>query len=356
MLKQRLRNSSAFDLITSNQLSYALDSGAHSVYMQMVVKRDGGSIERKYDVIRSQAFKDYVERYIEYCHEHADRLRFVVNLDVIGNAELTWELQKYLEENGLNPVPVFHNGEDFKWLRRYMDDHDYIGIGGLGQFSAKASYIAHADKIFRLLSNPDGSPKYKTHGFAVTSPELVARFPWYTIDSSTWCTNTRYGRVLIPKVRNHNGEFRYTYTRSPAPVRTSDRAFELGAKDHLHRHSEQEQRVLTEYLESHIKPLVGPRYLELLSKEYWARDIANGHFFMELQREAKELAEQRWGYGEGCNVFLAGAPAVHDVPTMRTVYTKLMRSGCLNLLGTFFYPRVFNNAMAAFPNYQRDPQ
>lgn len=356
MLRKRLRSPQAFDPVGTDSLSLALDSGAHSVYMQMIVKKDaGGSVSRKYDVVKSEAFRNYVEEYIKFCHEHEDLLTFVVNLDVIGSAELTWELQKYLEENGLNPVPVFHNGEDFKWLTKYLDNYEYVGVGGMGQFVAKSSYIGHADKIFRMMTNNDGTPRVKIHGFAVTSPEIVMRYPWHSVDSSTWCSNSRFGRVLIPKIRVDRSRpkgYRYVYGRSPAPVRVSDRAFDLGAKDHLARHKDREQEELLRYLKDSFEGDLGPRYLRLIKDEYWARDVANGAYFVNLQEEAKEHAEQCWGTGTGSNVYLAGAPNVHDVKTMRAVYSRLMRHGKLNLLGTFFYSKVFQNTLQTFPLFE----
>lgn len=355
MFKKRLRSSGVYDPIGSEDLTLSLDSGAHSVYMQMIVKKEGGSVTRKYDVIKSDKFRAYVEDYIEFCHANKERLTFIVNLDVIGSADLTWELQKYLEENGLDPMPVFHNGEDYKWLKKYLDSYEYVGVGGMGQFVNKVTYIGHADKIFRMLTNKDGTPRIKIHGFAVTSPEIIMRYPWYSCDSSTWCSNSRYGRVLIPKVRvdrNDPRGYSFVYGKSPAPVRVSDRAFDLGAKDHLKRHKDLEQEVLTKYVMEDLFRDLGPNGMRLIRDTYWGRDVANGAYFVNLQQEAKAHAAEKWGNGDGSNVYLAGAPNEHNVGTMRKVYSRLMHHGMLNILGTFFYLKVFKNTMSTFPFFE----
>ena len=96
--------------------------------------------------------KDFLERYIKYVHEHSNQLYDYVNLDVIFNPERTWDHQKYMESYGCKPIPVFHFGEDLKWLKRYMDEYEYIGIGGLGQDVTKAKFIIHhGDPAFKLL-------------------------------------------------------------------------------------------------------------------------------------------------------------------------------------------------------------
>ena len=53
------------------------------------------------------------------------------NLDVIGNAEATWENQQRLENVGLKPVPVFHVGEDWSYLECMVKRYTYIALGGL---------------------------------------------------------------------------------------------------------------------------------------------------------------------------------------------------------------------------------
>jgi hypothetical protein len=100
-----------------------LDSGAYSAW------RQSGTI----------AIDDYIRfvRDVEPC------VHTYVNLDVIPGAlerPRTWNdtqasadasyrnLQK-MKDAGLRPLPVFHQGEDFKWLEKMLaDGEDYIGI------------------------------------------------------------------------------------------------------------------------------------------------------------------------------------------------------------------------------------
>jgi hypothetical protein len=37
----------------------------------------------------------------------------------------------------------------------------------------------------------------KVHGFAITSPYVVKRFPFYSVDSSSWTNAGRYGRMSL---------------------------------------------------------------------------------------------------------------------------------------------------------------
>lgn len=177
------------------KLSLFLDSGAHSLYNQLI-KKEG------YGYADTQAFWDYVDAYAEFVKEHEECLDVYVNVDVIRNPDATWEVQKYLEkEHGLHPLPVVHYGVSEKRLRQYMDRYDYIGIGGLGQEITKAKFMPFCDGIFNILTDDRGRPLRKTHGFALTSLELLFRYPWYSVDSSSWSVQARFGGVLVPKKR-----------------------------------------------------------------------------------------------------------------------------------------------------------
>ena len=137
----------------------ALDSGAHSLYEQVMKKRRSKSHRKgivSYDYTKTDDFKAYLDAYATYCVENQHLLEFYVNLDIIFQPKTSYRIQKYLENNyGLSPIPVFHyttEEEDFKWLKRYMDNYEYIGIGWIGQDVPKDRYYTHGDRVFEMLT------------------------------------------------------------------------------------------------------------------------------------------------------------------------------------------------------------
>jgi len=165
--------------------------------------------------------KTFLERYVEYVHKWGEHLYDYVNLDVIFNPKRTWEHQKYIESQGLRPIPVFHFGEDLKWLKKYMDEYEYIGIGGLGQDITKSKFILqHGDPAFKLLEESD--QYIKTHGFAVTSLDLMLRYKWYSCDSTTWIKHAAYGIIIVPKFDRETGAPKYD--QNPLLVSVSEQS------------------------------------------------------------------------------------------------------------------------------------
>jgi hypothetical protein len=134
-----------------------------------------------------------VEDYAAWCHQHDHRLTLYANLDVIGAPEATWRNQKLLEQqHGLEPIPVFHTGEPWHYLERYIGEgYTYIALGKL-LGNPIADVLAWLDKVFTIA---DGRAVF--HGFGLTVDRALREFPFYSVDSSTWGSGFRFGIVKL---------------------------------------------------------------------------------------------------------------------------------------------------------------
>ena len=128
-----------------------------------------------------------LDKYIAYIKKH--KIKLYANLDVIGNAKASLKNLNYMIDKGLTPIPVFHINEDFKYLEEYCKNFTYIALGGLAQLRIKRLCDNWLKKCFNIIN------KYKTkvHGFAVTSSYYIKRFPFYSVDSTTWLGGNKFG-------------------------------------------------------------------------------------------------------------------------------------------------------------------
>lgn len=110
-------------------------------------------------------------------------------LDVIGNALQTRKNTEYMvKEYGLKPIPTFHMGSSIDDLEALMGYH-YIALGGLVMGK---NITNHCDRVWDyILKN---NPRLKVHGFGLTNIELMERYPWYSVDSSSYKSCKRFGR------------------------------------------------------------------------------------------------------------------------------------------------------------------
>jgi hypothetical protein len=121
-------------------------------------------------------------------------------LDGIGDPLKTYQNQKRMESYGIHALPCFHYGEDERYLEYYIANYPYITLGGMVPITTD-QLILWLDRIWgKYLTNKDGSPKLKVHGFGLTRMSLMSRYPWYSIDSSSWVQSARTGAIMIPEL------------------------------------------------------------------------------------------------------------------------------------------------------------
>lgn len=119
-----------------------------------------------------------IDEYIQYIKKYYIG-KYIV-LDVVGDAEQTYKNLKYMESQGLQPIPVFHLGSDIKYLKQLVDEEYYcICLGGTVG-SSRGERIKFFDECFTKF------PDTYFHGLGMTDPKLMLRYPWFSVDSTTW--------------------------------------------------------------------------------------------------------------------------------------------------------------------------
>lgn len=171
-----------------NKISLFLDSGAYSAW--------------------SQGIEIDIYKYIDFIKEHKQYIDVYANLDVIGNEQATWKNQKIMEGAGLEPLPVFHVEDNIKYLHKCVNEYDHFCLGGMAKGFTTSQRMVFLDMCFGIICDTsDRMPKSKIHGFGMTSLKLMFRYPWYSVDSTSWVLTSRMGSIYVPKYKN--GQFIY---------------------------------------------------------------------------------------------------------------------------------------------------
>ena len=187
-----------FEAPTNGKL--LVDSGAHSAH--------------------TKGIELDLEEYIGFANDNIDKFTLYVQVDKIPGKyrmpktardwleapALSWENYLYMRERSKDPsklVPVFHQGEDFKWLKNMCDytfsdgSHiPYIGLSPRGDVSLKAKYDFSAE-CFGVIQESK-NPNVKTHAFGATSLEMLEMLPYTSADSTTWVLVSAFGQVWMP--------------------------------------------------------------------------------------------------------------------------------------------------------------
>lgn len=244
-----------------NDVRLFLDSGAFSAWTQGV--------------------EINIQEYIEFIKEHEEHLEVYANLDVIGiggkqpnklTAEKTLENQKIMEAAGLAPLPCFHFGEPFEYLEYYVENYDYLALGVAGNTGARL--LPWLDVCFGdYICGKDGLPKVKVHGFAVTSLTAMTRYPWYSVDSTSWVLASRMGFIFVPRYKNGQ----WIYDDHSWKISVSSRSpNKKDAGQHIDTMPPRERAVITAYIKEKGFQLGKSRFVkvpgthQLTENERWA--------------------------------------------------------------------------------------
>jgi hypothetical protein len=172
-----------------------------------------------------------IEDYISFIKKNKNNLEVCASLDVIGDAERTKENTLFMKKNGIeNVLPAFHMGENLKYLKWMIDNFGYIALGGVAGAHLKVR-MRFLDECWNNLVDSKGHPLLKVHGFGVTDVNLMTRYPWYSVDSTSWFRHGILGVIEVPSwdVRNKKYNFFKTIRISANIMR----GMSYGVKKHV---------------------------------------------------------------------------------------------------------------------------
>jgi hypothetical protein len=216
-----------------------------------------------------------LDDYIEFIKRNEHLLDFYINLDVIpgSDGQRHWRSdqiekaaaasycnQQRLRDAALKPIPVFHQGEPFKWLDRYLQDGEpYIA---LAPSDGGVNALPWLDDCFALLK---GRLHVKVHGLGLTTPLILHRYPWASVDSATWLKQSSVGQIPIPLYRDGKPD----YGLRPEIFVVSDRARARGGR-HIESADDFDLERIQRYLNEHVGiDVLEARYSEVHRWRVW---------------------------------------------------------------------------------------
>ena len=288
-----------------------IDSGAHSWFNKFHRGSPAGSRLKFY---RGTKFKKYLEGYIGFLLEHREEVSSFVGLDIIGDPKATYEINKYMRTYGLEPMPVVHYGTSSSWIKKYLDVTDYIGISGLGQKARKSRYGTYLKEMFKYIhTDKRKPPSAKVHGFAMTTPEFIKEYPFYSMDSTTWCKMAGMGQVMIPRIINKNA-YEFLEGRN---IGISSRVANTMRKWHTLRLPEG----IVSMIDTYTQEVCGVS-VQQASIDLKARNIINIIYYFEMQKQLKSIYVDKFDWDSGGFIFL-----VDPIRSYKKLLLQLFRKG-----------------------------
>lgn len=243
-----------------------------------------------------------LDAYIRFVLKHEPFLSVIANLDVIpgkpGFKNLTakqitksasegWKNWQKMIDAGIPAeklLHIFHQNEEFQWLQKMVDEPlmTYIGLSPANDRSSseKARWL---DECMNYVTDTEGNPLIKFHGFGVTSHKLLWRYPWYSVDSTSWVITGRMGSIFVPRYQKH----KWNYQTPPWKIVVSDRS---PSKKVVGRHfstlSEIEREIVQHYLKERGYDM-GESSFQMEKKDYKLKE--NERWFGKVVEGKREV-------------------------------------------------------------------
>lgn len=135
---------------------------------------------------------EYIEKYADFINKHDIKHFFELDIDVLVGINEVERLRVKLEKiTNKKSIPVWHKfrGKDY-WLQM-VKDYDYVAIGGIVTREIKPSEY----KYFTWLLNEAKKENCKVHGLGFTNLKGLKKYPFYSVDSTSWLSGNRFGAI-----------------------------------------------------------------------------------------------------------------------------------------------------------------
>lgn len=160
----------------------------------LLLDSGGFSARTKGTIISVKEYADYVNK---------NNVVNAFNLDT-NDVDETLENQKYLLANTkANIIPIFHYSDyvdgHIDLLDDFMRDFKYISVGGLvGNTINRQNKMKFLDYVF--YKTRDVVP---VHGLGITQLDFLKRYPFYSVDSTSWISGARFGNLTSIRDKNY---------------------------------------------------------------------------------------------------------------------------------------------------------
>lgn len=158
--------------------------------------------------IRIRGLKLSVMDYARFINQNPKLFNVIANMDT-ASVEETINNQRFLEKETKQTIlPVYHWSDLKEWntklLEGYCEKYDYIALWWVAWLG-----LSPRQKEYYLWTSFATAIKHKTkiHWFGITSMSHLIKYPFYSVDSTSWLQWWKYNQFTIFR----NGQ-RYKYT------------------------------------------------------------------------------------------------------------------------------------------------
>lgn len=139
-------------------------------------------------------FEEYLEGYVKFLKANKDNIFAAVELDIaqlVGMEKmLEWRkniFEKLTREEGIPVIYVWHTSDGLPEWERMCKRYPYVGVTFLEDLDSGGTMR----KLFTVAKNYGT----RVHGFGITGYGSLSKYPFFSVDSSTWLVGSQFGEL-----------------------------------------------------------------------------------------------------------------------------------------------------------------
>ncbi len=143
-------------------------------------------------VARTKGVPINLDNYISYINRH--KIQFAFNLDTNDLAETLANQARLIKETECYIIPIYHLSDyiqNRELLDDFIKDFPYISVGGV---AGENSAVSMQEEFYRYVFSKT-MDKTKVHGLGITAQPMLERYPWFSVDSTSWLAVGRFGNT-----------------------------------------------------------------------------------------------------------------------------------------------------------------
>lgn len=169
-------NGRKFEKICNHCNDILLDSGTFS-FLRRGMKKD--------------PYK-YIEKYAAFINKYDIKKFFELDIDSIVGYKEVLQLRRELETlTNKRCIPVWHRSRGKDNFLKMCDEYDYVSIGGFANHEISQSLYPCIQNMITEAHRRGA----KIHGLGFTRLKTLHKYKFDSVDSSTWCVNSRFGYI-----------------------------------------------------------------------------------------------------------------------------------------------------------------
>ena len=314
-------------------LNVILDSGAYTAW-------------RSGKPINLLEYCDFIKRNQAWVTSYA-------NLDVINQndpeqaAHDSHENYKFMRAQGLKPMPIFHVGEDSRWLKTMLDAGcDYIGLSASSLVS-RNKVDSWYDMIWEHIVSPSGLPLIKAHAFGEGREGSLIRNPWYSADSASWIYSAQRSATI-----QINSTTKLSQRRDQASSPTSQDVEALAGAD-----AEVWRKLLAEYgirEEALTRDATGNIIRMFITAKHYLNIEARVSSLCPIRVRTNGFFSQPFGLKDQASIHIAKFNMHFVIGANNMAAAVVVMTGAQNVLVSYPY-FIKNRSCTAFEKFSANP-